>query len=66
MPPGTPHPLWGMPGPPNDLGIYLFDAFGNLNLIYRDPSISSMDPLPIRPRRNPPQIASRVNVHEEF
>ena len=54
----------GHAGPPNDLGIYLFDAFGNLNLIYRDPAISSMEPLPIRPRRNPPQIASRVNVHE--
>ncbi len=60
LPPGTPRPLWGMPGPPNDLGIYLFDAFGNLHLIYRDPAISSMDPLPIRPRRTPPQVASRV------
>jgi cytochrome c553 len=64
LPSGMPRPLWGMPGPPDDLGIYLFDAFGNLNLIYRDPSISSMDPLPIRPRRNPPRIASRVNAHE--
>jgi hypothetical protein len=30
LPPGTPRPHWGMPGPPNDLGLYLFDAFGNL------------------------------------
>ena len=43
LPPGTPRPLWGMAGPPNDLGLYLFDAFGNLNLIYRDPEISSDD-----------------------
>ena len=28
-----------MAGPPNDLGIYLFDAWGNLNLVYRDPAI---------------------------
>ena len=49
-----------MPGPANDLGIYLFDAFGNLNLIYRDPAISSMYPLPIRPRRRPSPIASRL------
>ncbi len=62
LPPGTPRPQWGMPGPTNDLGIYLFDAFGNLNLIYRDPAISSMYPLPIRQRIRPPQVTSRVDV----
>ena len=61
LPPGTPRPDWGMPGPPNDLGLYLFDAFGNLTLIYRDPAISSMYPLPIRPRRPPPLIGSQVD-----
>jgi hypothetical protein len=61
LPPGTPRPHWGMPGPPNDLGVYLFDAFGNLNLLYRDPEISSMYPLPIRPRRRPPQIPSQID-----
>ncbi len=65
LPPGTPHPLWGMPGPPNDLGCYLFDAFGNLTLIYRDPEISCMDPLPIRPRTRPPQVTSRVATEQE-
>lgn len=60
LPPGTPRPQWGMPGPPNDLGIYLFDRFGNLNLLYRDPRISSMYPLPVRPRPLPPRIAPRV------
>jgi hypothetical protein len=60
LPPGTPRPQWGMPGPPNDLGVYLFDAFGNLNLIHRDPAISSMDPLPVRPRKRPPVAADRV------
>ncbi|MCU0961839.1 MAG: discoidin domain-containing protein [Pirellulaceae bacterium] len=65
LPPGTPRPHWGMPGPENDLGIYLFDAFGNLNLVYRDPAISSMDPLPIRPRTPPPQIASRVDSGDD-
>ncbi|OHB85146.1 MAG: hypothetical protein A2V98_25575, partial [Planctomycetes bacterium RBG_16_64_12] len=61
LPPGTPRPDWGMPGPPNDLGLYLFDTFGNLTLLYRDPEISSMDPLPIRPRRKPPTIGPRVD-----
>jgi hypothetical protein len=37
------------------LGIYLFDAFGNLNLIYRDEQISCMYPLPVRARPRPPQ-----------
>jgi len=60
VPPGVPPPAWGSPGPPNDLGLYLFDSLGNLNLIYRDPDISSMTPLPIRPRRRPPQVASQV------
>ncbi|MCU0982356.1 MAG: discoidin domain-containing protein, partial [Pirellulaceae bacterium] len=55
LPPGTPHPDWGMPGPANDLGLYLFDAFGNLNLIYRDPEIGSETPLPIR-RRVPERL----------
>ena len=60
LPPGTPRPAWGMPGPPNDLGLYLFDTFGNLTLIHRDAEISSMYPLPIRPRPKPPVISSPV------
>jgi hypothetical protein len=56
LPPGTPRPFWGMPGPPNDLGLYLFDAFGNLNLVYRDPAIGSETPLPVRPRGVEPQL----------
>ncbi|GAB4131471.1 HzsA-related protein [Thermopirellula anaerolimosa] len=32
-------------------GIYLFDAFGNLNLIYRDETIGCECPVPLRPRR---------------
>jgi len=50
----------GTPGPPNSLGLYLFDVSGNLNLIYRDPEISSMYPLPIRPRPRPAAVASEV------
>ncbi len=61
LPPGTPRPIWSMPGPINDLGVYLFDAFGNLELIYRDPEISSMYPLPIRGRQKPPVINSLVD-----
>jgi hypothetical protein len=40
--------------PVNGMGLYLFDAFGNLNLLYRDAEISSGCPIPIRPRPQPP------------
>jgi len=40
--------------PVNPLGIYLYDAFGNLELLHRDPNIASMYPLAVRPRRKPP------------
>jgi mono/diheme cytochrome c family protein len=53
----------GWPGPAepvNATGIYLFDAFGNLNLIYRDPAISSMSPLPVRGRPQPHSIPTQV------
>jgi hypothetical protein len=43
------------------LGIYLYDAFGNLNLIYRDAEIGSAYPLPIRSRPEPHQVNSLVN-----
>ncbi len=42
------------------LGVYLYDAFGNLNLLYRDPTIGSQYPLPVRPRPVPPQIGQQV------
>ena len=60
LPPGVPHSGggWGQPGPPDDLGIYLLDTFGNLNLVYRDPAISSMTPLPIRARKRPHEITT--------
>ena len=35
-------------------GIYLIDAFGNRELIYRDPDISCHQPIPLRSRPKPP------------
>jgi hypothetical protein len=34
-------------------GIYLVDAFGNKELIYRDPDIGCMNPIPLRPQALP-------------
>jgi len=46
--------------PPNATGIYLYDAFGNLNLLYRDAQISSSCPIPVRARPQPPALADTV------
>ena len=40
-------------GTANNYGIYLLDAFGNKELLYRDPNISCLDPIPFRPRKQP-------------
>ena len=39
-------------------GIYLVDAFGNKELLYRDPRIACMSPIPLRPRPMPPVAPS--------
>ena len=46
--------------PINATGLYLLDAFGNLDLIYRDPAISSECPIPVRARPVPPVHADTV------
>jgi hypothetical protein len=43
-------------GPKNNFGLYLLDAWGNKELIYRDPQISCLSPIPVRRRRRPPVI----------
>jgi hypothetical protein len=42
---------------PNNYGLYLVDAFGNKELIYRDPKISCMSPIPLRARPMPQAAA---------
>ena len=44
--------------PRNATGIYLLDAFGNLELLYRDPALSSCSPMPLAPRLRPPVQAA--------
>ncbi|MHC4250358.1 MAG: HzsA-related protein [Planctomycetota bacterium] len=34
-------------------GIYLVDVFGNRELVYRDPSVPCLDPIPLRARTRP-------------
>ena len=47
--------------PPNATGIYLYDRFGNLILLHRDLEISSMYPIPIRPRPRPVTLPDQVD-----
>jgi hypothetical protein len=57
-------PLPGMSsgeGKDTRTGLYYFDRFGNLELLYRDPSISSMYPIPLASRVRPPTMASALN-----
>ncbi|MBI2302341.1 MAG: hypothetical protein HYU66_25840, partial [Armatimonadetes bacterium] len=57
----------GTGNPVNAAGLYLYDAFGNLELLYRDPDISSVCPLPLRSRTAPPVVApqSRTDGPQE-
>lgn len=41
-------------------GIYWIDRFGNRELLYRDPNISCLSPIPLRPRSKPPVIPSQT------
>jgi len=47
--------------PPNACGIYLYDAFGNLTLLHRDPAISSVWPVPVAPRPVPRTIPDAID-----
>ncbi|MDA3925125.1 MAG: prolyl oligopeptidase family serine peptidase [Kiritimatiellae bacterium] len=52
--------LVGEAGPnlPNMFGIYFADAFGNKELLYRDPNIASLWARPLAKRTPPPELAS--------
>ncbi len=47
---------------PNLFGIYLVDAFGNKELLYRDPNLSSQWVMPLAPRKSPPQTPTTVAI----
>jgi len=48
-----PHRRIGLDHSVNSQGIYLYDAFGNLDLLHRDPEVSCMYPIPVKPRLKP-------------
>ncbi len=46
--------------PGENYGIYLVDAFGNKELLYRDPDIGCMNPIPLRPQSLPAAPATTL------
>ena len=47
--------------PSNSMGIYYYDRFGNLELLYRDEKISCVNPIPLKIRDVPPDYASDID-----
>ncbi|MBI5834102.1 MAG: NPCBM/NEW2 domain-containing protein [Armatimonadetes bacterium] len=48
---------WGELDPAKrNYALTLLDVYGNKEIIYRDPRISCLDPIPLRPRTKPPVI----------
>ena len=50
---------------PTAYGLYVLDAWGNRAELYRDPDISCFQPMPLRPRRKPTEIASLETAGEK-
>jgi hypothetical protein len=48
-------------------GLYLLDSFGNRELLYLDPALACLDPIPLKPRPRPPvlpvQTAQALSDH---
>jgi hypothetical protein len=51
-------PRTDRPAGTTDYGIYLLDAWGGRELLYRDPQLSAMFPMPLRPRPRPGLVAA--------
>lgn len=43
--------------PPNGMALYLFDAYGGKELLYRDTDYTCEDPIPLQARPRPPIVA---------
>lgn len=44
----------------SEYAVYLLDTLGGRELIYADPQVSCLDPIPLRPTPQPPMIASTI------
>ena len=55
--------LVGVRGESNPYGIYVLDKWGNRTKLHHDPTLSSHQPVPLRPRKKPLQIAPTNPKH---
>jgi hypothetical protein len=55
-------PVQGQVMATNGMGLYLFDAKGPMELLYRDPDIWSVCPIPVRAQTPPPVLVSTVKA----
>lgn len=46
--------------PENSMSLYLYDAMGCRELLYRNPLLSSLEPIPLKPRPAPPVLAGHA------
>ncbi len=46
-------------------GIFLLDSLGGLELIYRDPEMSSFAPMPVLARKTPPALPSTIDPQRQ-
>lgn len=46
--------------PPNGMGLYFYDADIGLEMLHRDEQIGCCEPIPVRPRSRPPDVANTV------
>ena len=44
--------------PANGMALYLYDAAGARELLFKDPEIACVEPIPVKPRARPPVVAS--------
>ena len=48
------------PSPDVSFGLYVMDRWGNRELLFLDPGIGSMSPIPMRPQPRPPVLPSTI------
>jgi hypothetical protein len=54
------YPSGAAPDSVENYGVYLLDAFGNKELLFRDPAIACLSPIPLKARPLPPIIPEQV------
>ena len=58
------YPSEAAPDSVENYGLYLLDAFGNIELLYRNPAIASQSPIPLKARPVPPVVQETVQPYK--